>query len=71
MYHKILVPLDGSERAEKILPHVEKLTAGHQSEVVLLRVVQTIIVDDGYKNILQQESMAATQQAIWESKRYL
>lgn len=71
MYHKILVPLDGSERAEKILPHVEKLAAGHQSEVVLLQVVQTIILDDGYKNILQQESMAATQQAIRESERYL
>ena len=25
MYHKILVPLDGSKRAEKILPHVEEL----------------------------------------------
>jgi nucleotide-binding universal stress UspA family protein len=27
MYHKILVPLDGSKRAERILPHVEELAS--------------------------------------------
>jgi nucleotide-binding universal stress UspA family protein len=28
MYHKILVPLDGSKRAERILSHVKNLHAG-------------------------------------------
>jgi nucleotide-binding universal stress UspA family protein len=39
MYSKILVPLDGSELAEQVLPHVLALAACHMSEVVLLRVV--------------------------------
>jgi nucleotide-binding universal stress UspA family protein len=39
MYQKILVPLDGSKRAEKILTHVEKLAAGRQTTVVLMQVI--------------------------------
>jgi nucleotide-binding universal stress UspA family protein len=38
MYHKILVPLDGSELAEKILPHVSALAQSKGAEIVLLRV---------------------------------
>jgi nucleotide-binding universal stress UspA family protein len=40
MYKKILVPLDGSPRAEKILPHVESLATQNKAEVVLLQVVE-------------------------------
>lgn len=39
MYQKILVPLDGSERAEKILTHVEELAARYQATVMLLQVI--------------------------------
>lgn len=38
MFNKILVPLDGSELAAKILPQVEDLARTHQSEVVLISV---------------------------------
>lgn len=38
MYRKILVPLDGSELAEKVLPHVEAIALGTGAEIVLLRV---------------------------------
>ena len=38
MYRKILVPLDGSEMAEAVLPHVEMLARANGCEVVLLRV---------------------------------
>jgi nucleotide-binding universal stress UspA family protein len=38
MYQKLLVPLDGSERAEAALPHARAL-ATTDSEIVLLRVV--------------------------------
>jgi nucleotide-binding universal stress UspA family protein len=38
MYHKILVPLDGSKRAEAILPHVENIAARFGSRVVILIV---------------------------------
>ena len=39
MFTKILVPLDGSKRAERILPHVEELAFKFNASVVLLRVV--------------------------------
>jgi nucleotide-binding universal stress UspA family protein len=38
MYKKILVPLDGSEFAEKVLPHVIVLAGCTGAEVVLIRV---------------------------------
>ena len=45
MFKKILVPLDGSKRAEKILPHVEDLAHRYsKSQVVLLQVVEPIPV---------------------------
>jgi len=50
MYSRILVPLDGSSRAEKILPHVEELARKYSSEVCLLQVVEPIIdIDPAYK----------------------
>lgn len=39
MYERILVPLDGSKRAERILPFVEKLALGFGSEVLFLQVI--------------------------------
>jgi nucleotide-binding universal stress UspA family protein len=42
MYNKILVPLDGSELAECVLPHVEAFIKGfNASDVILVRVVET------------------------------
>ncbi len=38
MYRKILVPLDGSELAEKVLPHAEALARCMGAEIILLRV---------------------------------
>ncbi len=38
MFNKILVPLDGSELAGKILPQVVDLAKSHQSQVTLLHV---------------------------------
>lgn len=40
MYKKILVPLDGSKRAEAVLPHVEELAYHTKSQVVFLQVVE-------------------------------
>ncbi len=40
MYEKIMVPLDGSELAECVLPHVEAFIKGcHVANVVFVRVV--------------------------------
>ena len=42
MYKTILVPLDGSKRAEAILPHVEELASRYEARVVLVRVIEPI-----------------------------
>jgi nucleotide-binding universal stress UspA family protein len=43
MYNKIMVPLDGSELAECVMPHVETITSGCKiSSVVFVRVVDPI-----------------------------
>jgi nucleotide-binding universal stress UspA family protein len=39
MYKKILVPLDGSELAEKALDHAEKLAKAFDAEIILFQVV--------------------------------
>jgi nucleotide-binding universal stress UspA family protein len=39
MYETILVPLDGSARAEQILPHVEETARRFSSGVVFLQIV--------------------------------
>ena len=41
MYKKILVPLDGSARAEAILPHVQELAQRYEAEVILLQVLDS------------------------------
>jgi nucleotide-binding universal stress UspA family protein len=41
MFNKILVPLDGSELAAKILPQVVDLAKTHNAEVTLLNVYYT------------------------------
>ncbi|MFH1488305.1 MAG: universal stress protein [Pseudomonadota bacterium] len=48
MYQKIMVPLDGSELAECVLPHVEAFLNRFQScKVVFVRVVNPIPVSFG------------------------
>jgi nucleotide-binding universal stress UspA family protein len=43
MYDKIMVPLDGSELAECVMPHVEAITTGCKiTRVVFVRVVAPI-----------------------------
>lgn len=66
MYKRILVPLDGSKRAERILPHVEEIARMHGSEVIFLQVVQVPIISDIYsidpvptEEILKQNQQTA------------
>ncbi|MEW6260298.1 MAG: universal stress protein [Thermodesulfobacteriota bacterium] len=44
MYQSILVPLDGSIRAERILPHVEALALRFKSRVLFLQVLNPLQV---------------------------
>jgi nucleotide-binding universal stress UspA family protein len=52
MYRKILVPLDGSELSEKVLPHIEHLAEGG-AEVILFRVCEPPVVLADYPADLQ------------------
>lgn len=48
MYKKLLVPLDGSKRAELILRHVEEMARRYEAEVVFMQVVEPpLIVQPG------------------------
>ena len=47
MYNTILVPLDGSKRAEAIIPHVEELSQRYGAKVIFLQVVEPKIVGIG------------------------
>jgi nucleotide-binding universal stress UspA family protein len=49
MYERILVPLDGSELAECVLPHVEAIAKGCAVQsVVFLRVVEPFYLPTAY-----------------------
>jgi nucleotide-binding universal stress UspA family protein len=68
MYNYILVPLDGSERAEAILPHVEELAKRYDAQVILLQVVETVPLYTGPQGaavaLEQQELEQYTEQAL-------
>jgi nucleotide-binding universal stress UspA family protein len=43
VYQTILVPLDGSKRAEAILPHVEKLALRFGAHVIFVRIEEDVV----------------------------
>ena len=56
MYTKILVPLDGSELAECVLPQVEAITTGCQvSTVVFVRVAESLELPEGESRVVFSE----------------
>ena len=58
MYKTILVPLDGSKRAERILPHVERLAMHYHAKLILLQVIEPpplIVGPEGDITLHQQE----------------
>ena len=66
MYRKILVPLDGSKRAEKILPHVEELAVRYKAKVIFLQIVEykTVPTTEGaFINLTDQEFDEVKKQA--------
>ena len=58
MYKKVLVPLDGSELAECVLPHAESIIKGcGVKEVVFLRVVERMSQLCTLEGCLSKETM--------------
>lgn len=75
MYKKILVPLDGSELAETILPNVEELARLFNSTVILLQVLELphlvgLPKGDIY-DALPQMTPAEVNQYLNETRSYL
>ena len=44
MYKKILVPLDGSKRAEAVLPHAEEMANRYGADIIFLRVEELYVM---------------------------
>jgi nucleotide-binding universal stress UspA family protein len=67
MYERILVPLDGSRRAEAVLRDVEELAHRFQASVILLRVVDMVApigaAESAYAGLRQRELEQETQEA--------
>jgi nucleotide-binding universal stress UspA family protein len=58
MYKKILVPLDGSELAECVLPHVESIAKGcGVEEVIFLRVTEPLHQICDFGGCVSQETI--------------
>ena len=56
MYQRILVPLDGSELAECVLPHVEAVAKGcGVREVIFIRVVEPFERTGGFSEVTYSE----------------
>ncbi len=73
MYKKILVPLDGSGRAEVILPHVEELAHRCEANVIFLQVIEPVpvqVVPDGYVSDVRVDA-ASQESVINVSQSYL
>jgi nucleotide-binding universal stress UspA family protein len=70
MYEKILVPLDGSARAEAIMPHVEELAQKFNSTVVLTRVVSPLPILADPQDTLESE-LSALRVREQEARQYL
>jgi nucleotide-binding universal stress UspA family protein len=70
MYEKILVPLDGSKRAEMIRPHVRELAGRFQATVILL-----LVIEHTYTNGIGETLISISEKVIdtkmKESKSYL
>ena len=71
MYKTILVPLDGSRRAEKILPYVEDIAKTHESTILVMQVVEPGVSLSGpYDTSLYYDKEAADR-AIEEARQYV
>ena len=73
MYKKILVPLDGSELAETVLPHAVALARATGAEVALATVLQFTLGAAGGKldampAAAAERKAALKAEAIWSAR---
>ncbi|MBI2860658.1 MAG: universal stress protein [Chloroflexi bacterium] len=74
MYQKLLVPLDGSELAECVLPHVEVIARGCETKnLVLFRVVEPVVIPPGADGpaFTHEETSRMDERHLSEARDYL
>lgn len=71
MFRSILVPLDGSRRAERILPYVEEMALAQESVVIVLHVVEPALVIAGPYETAFTYDREASARAVTEARRYV
>lgn len=71
MYKKILVPLDGSIRAEAILPHVENIAGCYSARVILLQVLEPNVLYTSPYDAYPELNLADAEQREPEADTYL
>lgn len=71
MYDVILVPLDGSERAERILPYVEEIASMRKSTVILLQVIEPNTALATPYDMVPYYDVTLAEQWVKEAKDYL
>jgi len=71
MYTTILVPLDGSKRAEAILPQVEDLAKRYQATVIFLQVLELPRLVDGHSSLYPAFEQQELEQWHQDAEIYL
>lgn len=71
MYKTILVPLDGSPRAETILAHAASLAGKYQARLVLLQVVEPLVAMVTPYDMVPYVDKEAAERSMDEAKAYL
>ncbi|GAB4579024.1 MAG: universal stress protein [Anaerolineales bacterium] len=71
MYKTILVPLDGSQRAEKILPYVEELARCMDSTLIVMQVLETQFSFTGMEIAQQEAAFEAYKQELHTAEAYV
>lgn len=71
MYAKILVPLDGSRRAEAILPHVNALAEQFESRVIFMQVMEPYYAMVAPYDSVPYYGEASERQRYAEAEAYL
>ena len=71
MYSKILVPLDGSPRAETILSHAVSLASKYQARLILLQVVEPVVAMVTPYDMVPYVDNEAAERQLQEARSYL
>jgi len=71
MYKTILAPLDGSQKAEAILPHLEEFARRYDATVIFFQVVETAPLMVGLASAYAEQYPDAYKQLAKEVENYL